>query len=170
MQARVRAYVYTLVTTVVVLVFAIGEWWAEKYIADRSRVVGIAVEIGIVLFATFLFRPIHQRIDTAIDAAFTKRRRVAREAVGRLRAELTSFKDAGQILRRVTDAAHHHMEAAAAQSTYAATCTEPKHRRLIHRQKTSRSTTRSSFACARIPLPRNRLRCVRLRPELSPFR
>src|SRR5476649_164262 len=112
MQARVRAYVYTLVTTVVVLVFAIGEWWAEKYIADRSRVVGIAVEIGIVLFATFLFRPIHQRIDTAIDAAFTKRRRVAREAVGRLRAELTSFKDAGQILRRVTDAAHHHMEAA----------------------------------------------------------
>ena len=80
-QARARAYAYTLVTTVVVLVFALGEWWTEKYIADRSRFASTAIELAIVLLATLAFRPIHQRVEGAIEAAFTKRRRQALEAL-----------------------------------------------------------------------------------------
>jgi predicted ATPase len=92
-------------------VFAFGEWWTEKYIADRSRIAGTAIEIAIVLVATLLFRPIHQRVENAIEAAFTRRRREAREALNRLRKELTSFNDAQQVLRRVIEAVDHHMDA-----------------------------------------------------------
>ena len=109
-QARARAYAYTLVTTVVVLVFALGEWWTEKYIADRSRFASTAIELAIVLLATLAFRPIHQRAEGAIEAAFTKRRRQALEALSRLRAELTSFNDVPQLFRRVIEAVDHHGE------------------------------------------------------------
>jgi predicted ATPase len=109
-QARARAYAYTLVTTVVVLVFALGEWWTEKYIADRSRFASTAIELAIVLLATLAFRPIHQRVEGAIEAAFTKRRRQALEALSRLRAELTSFNDVPQLFRRVIEAVDHHGE------------------------------------------------------------
>ena len=112
MQARARAYAYTLVTTVVVLVFALGEWWTEKYIADRSRFASTAIELAIVVLATLAFRPIHQRAEAAIEAAFTKRRRQALEALARLRAELTSFNDAPQLLRRLIEAVDHYGEAA----------------------------------------------------------
>jgi predicted ATPase len=110
---RLRAYAYGAVTTVVVLLFALGEWWAEKYVADRSRLASTTIEIAIVLIATLAFRPLHQRVEAAVEAAFTKRRREAREAVARLRKELASFNDPQQVLRRVVEAVDHHMGATA---------------------------------------------------------
>jgi predicted ATPase len=95
----------------VVLVFALGEWWTEKYIADRSRFASTAIELAIVLLATLAFRPIHQRAEAAIEAAFTRRRRQALEALSRLRAELTSFNDVPQLFRRLIEAVDHHGEA-----------------------------------------------------------
>ncbi|HVS46378.1 MAG TPA: GAF domain-containing protein [Verrucomicrobiae bacterium] len=109
---RLRAYAYGLVTTVVVLLFAFGEWWAEKYVSDRSRLASTAIEIAIVLIATLAFRPIHQRVEAAVEAAFTKRRREARETFSRLRKELTSFNDPQQVLRRVVEAVDYLMGAA----------------------------------------------------------
>ncbi len=108
---RLRAYAYGLVTTVVVLLFAFAEWWTEKYISDRSRIAGTTIEIAIVLVATLAFRPIHQRVEAAVEAAFTKRRREAREALSQLRKDLTSFNDAQQVLRRVVEAIDRHMGA-----------------------------------------------------------
>jgi hypothetical protein len=32
---RMRAYAYTLVTTVIVLIFALAEWGAERFISER---------------------------------------------------------------------------------------------------------------------------------------
>ncbi|MDP9018597.1 MAG: hypothetical protein M3N19_09780, partial [Candidatus Eremiobacteraeota bacterium] len=112
-SGRLRAYAYGLVTSSIVLLFAFGEWWSEKYISDRSRFASTAIEISIVLLAALAFRPIHQRVEAAVEAAFTKRRREARDAVSRLRKELTSFNDAQQILRRVIEAIDHHMDSAA---------------------------------------------------------
>ncbi len=109
---RLRAYAYGLVTTAIVLLFAFAEWWTEKYIADRSRLAGAAIEIAIVLVATLAFRPIHQRVEAAVEAAFTKRRRDAREALSRLRNELTSYNDAQQVLRRIIEGVDHHMNVA----------------------------------------------------------
>lgn len=108
---RWRAYGYTLVTTAVVLVFAFGEWWTEKYISDRSRLASTTIEVAIVLIAALAVRPIHQRVEAAIEAAFTKRRREAREALARLQRELTSFNDKNQLLRRAIESVDHNMEA-----------------------------------------------------------
>ena len=120
-----RTYAYGVVTTAIVLVFALAEWWAEKYVSDRSRLAGTAVEISIVVLAALAFRPIHQRVEGAVEAAFTKRRREAREALSRLRKELTSFNDAQQVLRRIVEAVDQHMGAAGCaiylrRETYAA--------------------------------------------------
>ena len=111
-RGRLRAYAYGLVTTATVLVFALAESGTEKFVSDRSRFAGTAIEIAIVLVAALAFRPIHQRIEALIEAAFTKRRREAREALLRLRKELTSFNDPQQILRRVVETVDHHMETA----------------------------------------------------------
>jgi predicted ATPase len=105
---RRQAYVYALVTTGIVLLFALAEWWTEKYVSDHSRVASTAI----VLVGTLVFRPIHERVEAAVEEVFTKRRREAREALARLRKELTSFNDAGQILRRTIEAIDHHMQAA----------------------------------------------------------
>jgi len=105
-SSRLRAHVYASVTTAIVLLFAFAEWWTEHYISDRSRAASTAIELGIVLVATLVFRPIHQRVEAAVEAAFTKRRREAREALIRLR------KDVQQVLRRLIEAIDHHMAAA----------------------------------------------------------
>ncbi len=101
---RIRAYVYTAVTTAIVLVFALAEWVAERFVAAHSRAAGTAIEIAIVLLATLIFRPIHQRVDAAVDAAFDRRKREALAQLARLRRELTSYDDAAQVLRRTIEA------------------------------------------------------------------
>jgi predicted ATPase len=108
-----RAYAYTLVTTSIVLVFALAEWGAERFISERSRAASTAVEIAIVIIAALVFRPVHQRVDQAIEAAFNKKKRQALAALAKLRRELTSFGDAGELQRRVIEAVGRHMEARA---------------------------------------------------------
>lgn len=108
---RLRAYALGLVTTILVLLFALAEWAAAKFVVDRSRVAGTTIEIALALVAALAFRPIHQRVERAIESAFTKRRREARAALSRLRKELTSFNDVQQVLRRVVEVIDHHMDA-----------------------------------------------------------
>ena len=108
-----RAYAYTLVTTAIVLVFALAEWGAERFISERSRAASTAVEISIVIIAALVFRPVHQRVDHAIESAFYKRKRETLAALAKFRRELTSFSDAGQLLRRVIEAVGQHLEARA---------------------------------------------------------
>src|SRR5579872_6793285 len=108
-----RAYAYTLVTTSIVLVFALAEWGAERFISERSRAASTAVEIAIVIIAALVFRPVHQRVDQAIEAAFNKKKRQALASLAKLRRELTSFGDAGELQQRVIEAVGRHMEARA---------------------------------------------------------
>jgi predicted ATPase len=109
----VRAYAYTLVTTAIVLVFALAEWATERYVSEHSRAASTAIEIAIVLVAALVFRPIHQRVEDAVEAAFTKRKRHALAAIAKFRHELSSFNDVSQLLRRVVEAVEHHLEARA---------------------------------------------------------
>ncbi|HKE36791.1 MAG TPA: AAA family ATPase, partial [Candidatus Baltobacteraceae bacterium] len=109
---NMRAYAHTLVTTGIVLLFAIAEWWTERYVSDRSRAASTAIEIAIVLLATLAFRPIHQRVEQAVEAAFTKRKREAREALLRFKKELSSYNDTRQLLRRIVEMVDHHGDAA----------------------------------------------------------
>ncbi len=108
---RWRAYAYGLVTTALVLVFALAESETERYVTDRSRLAGRTIEITILLLAALAFRPLHRRIELLIEAAFTKRRREAREALSHLQKELTSFRDVQQVLRRLVEAVDRHMSA-----------------------------------------------------------
>ncbi|HZZ00314.1 MAG TPA: hypothetical protein VFE36_12145 [Candidatus Baltobacteraceae bacterium] len=105
---NMRAHAHTLVTTGVVLLFALAEWWTEKYVSDRSRVASTAIEIAIVLVAALAFRPIHQRVEHAVEAAFTKKKREAREALLRFKKELASYNDTRQMLRRLIETVDHH--------------------------------------------------------------
>lgn len=111
---RMHAYAYTLVTTAIVLLFALAEWMAERFVSEHSRAAGTAIEISIVLIAALVFRPVHHRVDEAVDAAFYRRKRQALAALARFRPELSSFDDLHQLLRRVVEAIEHHGEAAAA--------------------------------------------------------
>lgn len=110
---RVRAYAYTLVTSVVVLLFALLEWLAERYVSERSRAASTVIEVVIVLIAALVFRPIHQRVEKAVEQAFYRRKREALAALARFRRELTSFTDLNQLLRRVIEAVEHHLESSA---------------------------------------------------------
>jgi predicted ATPase len=110
---RVRALAYTLVTTSIVLLFALAEWSTERLVSSHSRIASRTIEIAIVLVATLVFRPIHQRVETAVEAAFYYRKRRALAALEKFRHELTSFTDMGQLLRRVVEAVEHHLEAKA---------------------------------------------------------
>jgi predicted ATPase len=107
---RIRAYVYTCVTTAIVLVFALAEWATERLVADRSRAASTAIEIGIVLAAALLFRPLHQRVEALVEAAFNRRKRRALDALANFRRELTSFSDSTQLLRRVIEAIDHFLD------------------------------------------------------------
>lgn len=110
---RARTYAYTLVTTAVVLIFALAEWATERYVSEHSRAASTAIEIAIVLVAALVFRPIHQRVEAAVEDAFTKRKRHALAAISKFRHELSSFNDVSQLLRRVVEAIEHHLEARA---------------------------------------------------------
>jgi predicted ATPase len=110
---RARAFAYWLVTTGIVLVFALCEWAAESYVSGKSRAAGTTLEVAIILVAAIVFRPVHQRVEAAVDAAFFKRKRQALAALARFRNELSSFSDVQQLLRRVIEAVEHHLEASA---------------------------------------------------------
>lgn len=106
---RWRAYAYGLVSTALVLVFALAERETEIYVTDRSRLAGRAIEISIALLAALAFRPFHRRIESLIEAAFTKRRREAREALFHLQKELTSYSNVQHVLRPLVAAVDRHM-------------------------------------------------------------
>ncbi|MDQ6930346.1 MAG: GAF domain-containing protein [Candidatus Eremiobacteraeota bacterium] len=93
------------------MAFASIEWWAERTISEYSRAATTAVEIGIVLVGTLAFRPIHQRVESAVDSIFTRRRRRARAQLYRLAREMPSFKDRTQLMRRVLEAIDHYLQA-----------------------------------------------------------
>jgi predicted ATPase len=113
LRRRAHVYAYTAVTTAIVLLLALAEWATEKLVSDRSRAASTAIEIGIVLAGTLVFRPVHQRIEAAIDAAFHRRKHHALAALAKFRRELSSFSDPKQLLRRVIEAVDHHLEARA---------------------------------------------------------
>src|SRR5579872_6067755 len=100
---RVMAYAYTLVTTAIVLAFALAEWATERYVSEHSRAASTAIEILIVLVAALLFRPVHKFVETAVENAFTKRKRAALAGLTKFRRELGSFNDVNQLLRRVIE-------------------------------------------------------------------
>lgn len=112
-MSKARAYAYTAVTTAIVLLFALAEWAAERYVSGLSRAASLTIEIAILFAATLAFRPIHQRVEAAIEEAFNKRKREALAALGKFRRELSSFRDVSQLLRRVIEAVEHHLEAPA---------------------------------------------------------
>jgi predicted ATPase/Tfp pilus assembly protein PilF len=107
---RIRAYVYTAVTTAIVLVFALAEWGTERFVSEHSRAASTAIEIGIVLAAALVFRPVHQRVEAAVEASFYRRKRQALDALAKFRRELTSFSDVRQLLRRVIEAIDHYLD------------------------------------------------------------
>ncbi len=100
-----------LATTVVVLIFALLEWWTEKKVSDYSRAATTAIELAIVLAATLAFRPIHQRVDRGVEAMLSRRQRRAREQLYKLTRELPSFSDSAQLMRRVLEGVDHYLHA-----------------------------------------------------------
>lgn len=108
---RVQALAYTLVTTTIVLVLALVEWATEKLVSDYSRAASTAIEIGVVLVAALVFRPIHQFIEKRVEALFYARKHHALASLQSLRHEFGSFSDARQLLRRAIEAIDHYLEA-----------------------------------------------------------
>lgn len=110
---RLRAYAFTLVTTAIVLIFALAEWSSERFVADRSRAAGVALEITIVLITAVVFRPVHRRVEYAVEQAFYRRKHQALTALSKFRGELSSYSEIPQLLRRVIEAVEQYLEAPA---------------------------------------------------------
>jgi predicted ATPase len=113
LRRRAHVYAYAAVTTGIVLLLALAEWGTEKLVSDRSRAASTTIEICIVLAGALVFRPIHQRIEAAVEAGFHRRKHHALAALAKFRRELTSFSDPNQLLRRVIEAVDHHLETCA---------------------------------------------------------
>ncbi len=113
LRRRAHVYAYASVTTAILLLLALAEWATEKLVSDRSRAASTTIEICIVLAGALVFRPIHQRIETAVEAAFHRRKHHALAALAKFRRELSSFSDEKQLLRRVIEAVDHHLESLA---------------------------------------------------------
>lgn len=112
-MSKARGYAYTTVTTAIVLLFALAEWSTERYVSGLSRAASLTIEVTILFAATLAFRPIHQRVEAAIERAFNKRKHESLAALTKFRRELSSFNDLTQLLRRVIEAVEHHLEATA---------------------------------------------------------
>ncbi len=110
--ARLQAYAYGLVSAVVVAVFAIGETLTESFVSHNSRVAGTVIELGIVAAGALAIRPFHSRVESLIDAVFTKRRREARAALAQLQKQLTSHSDVPKVLRCVIETVDRCMSTA----------------------------------------------------------
>jgi predicted ATPase len=107
--ARLRTYAFGLVSAALVAAFAVAESLTERYVSAHSRVAGTAIELTIVALGALAFSPLHKRVESLIEAAFTKRRREAREALAHLKKQLMSFTEVSQVLRHVIDAIDRHM-------------------------------------------------------------
>ncbi|HZY98671.1 MAG TPA: NB-ARC domain-containing protein, partial [Candidatus Baltobacteraceae bacterium] len=110
--ARLRTYAFGLVSAVVVATFAIGETLTENFVSAHSRAAGTAIELAIVAIGALALRPLHSRVEAFVEAAFTKRRREAREALAHVQKQLTSLAETRQVLRHVIDAVDRHMSTA----------------------------------------------------------
>ncbi|MGB6984503.1 MAG: NB-ARC domain-containing protein [Candidatus Aquilonibacter sp.] len=153
LRRRAHLYAYTAVTTAIVLLLALAEWATEKLVSDRSRAASTAIEISIVLAGTLVFRPIHQRVEAAIEAAFHRRKHHALAALAKFRRELSSFSDEKQLLRRVIEAVDHHLETAASA---------------IYLRRETFHAAASSYDVPAADLPANDPLLVRLRSSGAP--
>ncbi|MBV8148795.1 MAG: hypothetical protein JO092_06870, partial [Candidatus Eremiobacteraeota bacterium] len=84
----------------------------ERFVSDHSRLAGTAIELTIAALGALAFQPFQSRVESLIEAAFTKRRREAREALAHLKKQLPTFTEVGQVLRHVIDAVDRHMGSA----------------------------------------------------------
>jgi predicted ATPase len=106
---RLRAYAFALVSAALVAAFAVAESITEQFVSDHSRLAGTAIELTIAALGALAFQPFQQRVTSLIEAAFTKRRREARDALSRLKKQLPSFTEVPDVLRQVIDAVDRHM-------------------------------------------------------------
>jgi predicted ATPase len=153
LRRRAHVLAYTAVTTAIVLLLALAEWATEKLVSDRSRAASTAIEICIVLAGTLVFRPIHQRVEAALEAAFHRRKHHALAALAKFRRELSSFSDEKQLLRRVIEAVDHHLQSCASA---------------VYLRRDTFHAAASSYDVPGVDLPANDPLLVRLRSSGAP--
>lgn len=68
---RWRVYALGLVTTALLVTFALAEFATEKYISDRSRVAG-TIEVTIVVMLALAYRPVHRPIEQLVEAPYVR--------------------------------------------------------------------------------------------------
>ncbi len=103
-SARMRAALYALVTFGIVLILTLAEWDVAHMLSHASRAASTLSELAVAIFIAFAFRPIHQRMEGAVEQAFTKRRREARKKLFTLARTVTDFRDANELLDRIVAA------------------------------------------------------------------
>ncbi len=102
-SARLRGALYALVSFVVVVILSLTEWDVGRLLSHASRAASLSVEIAIALLLAFTFREIGRRIETAIENAFTTRRREARKGLLALAREVSQMKDSRELLERIVE-------------------------------------------------------------------
>jgi hypothetical protein len=81
-----RALVYALLTSLLVGVFSLMDWFFTDYL--RNARLGTVAEVGAVLAFGFSFNGLHKRLDSLIDATFFRQRHRAEIRLARAAAAL----------------------------------------------------------------------------------
>jgi hypothetical protein len=96
-----RALVYTVLTTLLVGIFSLIDWFFADYL--RLARLGTVAEVGAVIAFGFWFNGLHRRVDAIIDATFFRQRHRAEVQLARDAAALPMAESLGTVSHFLID-------------------------------------------------------------------
>ncbi len=96
-----RALIYGVLTTVLVGVFSLIDWFFTDYL--RLAKLGTFAEVGAVVAFGLWFNGLHRRIDTLIDATFFRQRHKAEVQLARIAAALPQAPTADTVAQFIVN-------------------------------------------------------------------
>jgi hypothetical protein len=99
-----RTIVYTITSSVVLLLFAALEFTTERLLSSLTQIEGIAVQFGIAMLVIVSVRLVHRRVDTLVDGVLFRSRHEQETALRRFSTTAQFYTQETALLRDTVDA------------------------------------------------------------------
>lgn len=103
-----RTLVFGITSAVVIVVLAALEQIVQQYVTTLSRAQGAAIQFGIALAVVLLARPIHHRVDVAVDNLFFRARHLQEAALREFATTAQFYTEPQPLLRDAAEALMRH--------------------------------------------------------------
>jgi hypothetical protein len=94
-----RALVYAVTSAILVVMIEGLEFVAERFVQAETHVESALMEFGITLAVVLCIRPVHRRVDAAVDNVFFRKRHEEESALLRFAITAQFYTDAPPLLR-----------------------------------------------------------------------